>query len=140
MQHSCTILTITVDTMKKAKKLGASQNGGATLPQTIVAGSKSIIESVTETTKDIKELIPQEWREKVMHMIKSFPNLPNTIEEMLQYYSLTLEYFDLYTLDPFDPKLDRVEQKLDLLSGKLGLHYEVSKNVKLKARQLLAYS
>lgn len=111
-------------------------------PADNVDKGKNIVESIAEKSKELAEAfnISPDWKEKVLNMVSSFPNLPNTIEDMLIYYARTIEYFELKELDPFDPRLDRVEQKLEALSGKLGLHYETSKNVQLKARQLLAYN
>jgi len=126
--------------MKKEKMQSSLQSSVTTTPSIKAESSKIIIEVMPSSKKDINEFIQPEWKEKVLHMIKSFPHLPNSIEDMIQYYTQTFEYFALYELDPFDPRLDRVEQKLELLSRRLGLHYEVSKTVKLKARQLLAYN
>jgi len=100
-----------------------------------------VIEQIIIKSKEIQEHLrtSPEFKEKVINMVESFPGLPNTIEDMILYYLRTLEYYDLYELDPFDPRLERVEQKLEQLSSRLGLQYETSKNVKLKARQLLSY-
>jgi len=105
--------------------------------------SSNLNEVLNIASKEIQEVfsITPEWKEKVINMIKAFPNLPNTIEDMVMYYIRNIEYFELYTLDPFDPRLDRIEQKLSILREKLGLQSETSKNVQLKARQLtLAYA
>lgn len=104
--------------------------------------SVNLIDQITTKSRELQEFFhtAPELKEKVLNMVKSFPNLPNSIEDMLLYYLKTLEYYELYSLDPFDSRLERVDQKLEDLSRKLGLQYETSKSVKLKARQLLAYA
>jgi len=120
-------------------KVGREALGNGGVRAAIITNSRTLIDKLFETSKEIQEYfhISPEFKEKVLNMIISFPHLPNHFEEMVLYYLKTLEYFELYALDPFDPRLDRVEQKLEALSIRLGLRYEISKNVKLKARQLL---
>lgn len=102
----------------------------------------TIFEQIIIKSKAVQEYLTSnpEFKEKLITMVESFPGLPNSIEDMILYYLRTLEYYNLYELDPFHPRLDRVDQKLEELSTRLGLKYEISKNVKLKARQLLAYA